>query len=81
MSSKLKLSRFHETTKLAEEVSLLDDDEVLTLHGIEIYEDGAVYDTIDNISYNTLLEWAAAQVSAMYDPKFEKRHSPQAYEE
>jgi len=81
MTSKPKLSRFHETAKLAEEVSLLDNDEALTPHGIELYADGAVYDTIDSISYNTLLEWAAAQVSAIYDPKFQKRHSPQAYEE
>lgn len=81
MSSKTKSARPHEVAKLVEEVSQLDDDEVYTLHGIEYYEDGAVYDTIDDIEYDTIAEWAEAQISAMYDAKFQKRQSPHSYEE
>jgi hypothetical protein len=76
-----KSIRPHEAAKLVEEVSQLSDDEAYTLHGIEFYENDAVYDTIDDISYNTLLDWANAQLSAMYDAKFEKRCTPHANED
>lgn len=80
MTAKFKPSRSHEAAKLAEEVSLLSDEDAFSLHGIEIYTD-CVYDTIDDIEYDTLLEWAEAQIVAMYEPKFEKRHSHLSHEE
>jgi hypothetical protein len=81
MSSKSKSSRPHEVAKLVEEVSQLTDDEAYTLHGIEYYTDGGVYDTIEDIDYASLAEWAEAQISAIYETKFQKRQSPHAYEE
>lgn len=74
MSHNQKSTHPHKVTKLVEEVLTLSDDDAFTLHGIEFYEDDRVYDTIDEIEYATLLEWAEAQISAMYDAKFEKRH-------
>ncbi len=81
MTVKSKSSHPHEVAKLLEEVSQLTDDEAYSLHGIEFYEDGAVYDEIEDVEYETLAEWAEAQISAMYETKFEKRHSHHSYEE
>jgi hypothetical protein len=71
----------HEVTKLVDEVLMLSDDEAYSQHGIEIYDDGVVYDSIDDVEYENLTAWSTAQVSAMYDPKFEKRHSPHGYDD
>lgn len=80
MTSKSKSSRLQEVAKLAEEVSTLSDEEALALHGIEIYTD-CVYDTIDDMEYDTIIEWAEAQISTLYEQKFLKRASPHSYEE
>lgn len=80
MTSKSLSSRPHEVAKLVEEVSLISDEDAFTLHGIEFYTD-CVYDTIDDIEYSTLVEWAEAQISTLYEQTFQKRHSPRGYEE
>lgn len=81
MTVKTKSSRPHEVAKLVEEVTLLTDDEAFSLHGIEYYEDGTLYDDIEGVEYESLAAWAEVQISTMYDAKFEKRHSHHSYEE
>jgi len=81
MTVKSKSSRPHEVAKLVEEVSLLTDEEAYSLHGIEYYDDGGVYDEIEDIEYDSIAEWAEVQISAMYDTKFQKRQSHHSYEE
>jgi len=81
MSSKTKTAHLHEVTKLVEEVSQLSDADAYTLHGIEYYTDDGVYDSIEDIDYSSLAQWAEAQISAIYDATFLKRHSPRAYDE
>ena len=81
MTVKSKSSHPHEVAKLIEEVSTLTDNEAYSLHGIEYYDDGSVYDEIEDIEYSTLSEWAEAQISAIYDVKFQKRQSHHTYEE
>ena len=80
MSHKLKYTHIHEVTKLAEQVTLLSEEELYTLYGIDIRHDDHthktyVHDLIDEIVYGSILEWAESQISVMYDPKFEKRHT------
>ena len=81
MTVKTKSSRPHEVAKLVEEVTLLTDDEAFSLHGIEYYEDGTLYDDIEGVEYATLADWAEVQISMLYDAKSEKRHSQPSYEE
>jgi hypothetical protein len=76
-----KSSRPHEVAKLVEEVSLLTDDEAFSLHGIEYYTDGTLYDDIEGIEYESLAAWAEVQISMAYDAKFQKRQAHHAYED
>ncbi len=56
---------------LVEYVKTTDPDTVYAQYDIEIYEDGSVYDFIDNITYSSVPAWAAVQVDL--SRKFEKR--------
>jgi hypothetical protein len=80
MSTGKKLAAGAAVTELVEAVQLLTDEEAYDLHAIEIYQDGSVYDAIEQIEYNSLTEWAEAQV-AESEPKFQKRRSHKYDEE
>lgn len=81
MTVKSKSSRPHEVAKLVEEVSLLTDDEAFSLHGIEYYDDGTLYDDIEGVEYDSLAAWADVQISMLHDAKFQKRQAHHTYEE
>jgi hypothetical protein len=74
MSSTKRLASLPAVTTLVEEIQQLSLHDAFELHGIEIYDDGAVYDSIEDIEYDSLLEWAEVQISTT-QPKFQKRQS------
>ena len=67
-----------EVRNLIEQIESMTDEEAYDAYGIEYLDDGvdpAVYDSIENLEYNSLVEWATAQIAATRTGTFEKRHS------
>lgn len=81
MSGKHKPVHSIEIVALAAEVEQLTDDEAYQVYGIDIYEDGTVYDTVEDVDYVNLTEWAVAYIGEEDSPTFEKRHTPVRYNE
>lgn len=52
----------YEVTRLINEVSKLSSDELMDTYGIEIYQDGKVYDTVEEIVFDSIGEWAKMTV-------------------
>ncbi len=49
----------HEITFIVNEVKRLEEDEVKSLYGIELLDDGKVYDPTYSKTFDTVAEWAA----------------------
>lgn len=51
-----------DVTALLRSVNAMKADEVEREYGIDIEEDGTIYDRFDDVHYDSLLEWAEAQI-------------------
>lgn len=60
------MSRHHyahaqEASTLLYDIDHSNPEELMHLYGIEIYEDGTVFDPVENRKFNTVYEWAEWQ--------------------
>ena len=61
----------HSVTHLIRDTQNLTPDELLQVHGIVMNEDRTVYDTVLEVTYNNVGEWANEAVEADYSENFE----------
>lgn len=47
-----------DVTRIANEVLAMDEDEMYDVYGIVLNEDGSVYDETEDVTFDTLTEWA-----------------------
>ena len=59
--------------ELVAQIELATEDEAFDEYGIEFLENGGVLDTIEDIRYKSLLDWAIAQQTAISIHTFEKK--------
>lgn len=52
----------HEADNIHHDRKTLPKEEFERLYGIDLNEDGSVYDTVTNMSFTTLEDWIAEQV-------------------
>ena len=64
----------HEVNHLLNEVRTMNGDDLLSLHGIIIEEDGSVQDQITQRHYGDLNEWANESVENDFAESFEHIH-------
>jgi hypothetical protein len=69
------------TADLVAELTEATDEELYAAHGIELYADGTVYDTVEDITYSSLLEWVESQESTMLTTTFVKKQQRARFDE
>jgi hypothetical protein len=77
--------RYTQSTELDQimyDYNTLPEIEFEDLYGIEILEDGSVYDPVVNKSYNTFDEWSFAQIEEEDESEYSHLHQvSKRYEE
>ena len=61
----------YSVTHLIRDAANLDADKLLQIHGIVLNEDRTVYDTVLEVTYQSISEWANEAVEADYAESFE----------
>lgn len=54
-----KHHRSHQESQVLDDITSMSNDELEDLYGIEIGEDGSVFDTAEFKEFDTLADWAA----------------------
>lgn len=71
-----------EITRLVNEVKAAQlEDGGLSLHGIDIHEDGTVYDIINEKTYKTLMLWAESVINEEMGNDFQHMHQKQYFDD
>lgn len=72
------------TRQISDLVAALEDtsdDDLYDTHGIELFADGTVYDTIERVTYASLVEWVEAQEFTMSTTTFVKKQTRAKFNE
>lgn len=54
----------HEVVRLVKWAKQASEEELMDDYGIELYEDGSVYDTVEDITFDTLNDWAETVIDS-----------------
>lgn len=69
------------TADLVAELTETSDEDLYNTHGIELYADGTVYDTIEDVTYPSLVEWIETQEFTMQTSTFVKKQQRVRFDE